>query len=196
MRISMFRTVLLGGAYLACSIVATAQTAPRADRKIGALDVAIIYDSAAGQTDQNSVFWMYGGSVQFHDRFYKNWGAVADFSMLKTKNMASSGVPLTLMMETFGPRYTYSLPKLKSGIYAQGLVGHVAGLNGVFPGVNGSVPSAGSFAANVGGGVNVKIAKTLAWRAVEASWLRTALPSQTGSAQNNLRLGSGMIFSF
>ena len=201
MRKSMFRTVLLVGACLASSVIVLAQTTPRADPqhadlKFGALDVAIVYNSVVGQTEMQSRFWMYGGSVQFHDRFSRNYGVVADFSMAKASYMSTCGVGLTLQTFTFGPRYTYPLPKRKTEIYVQGLAGYVRGLSSVFPGFVGSTATAGSFAANVGGGVNVQLAKSLSLRAVEASWLRTDLPSNDGGGQNNLRLGSGLVFHF
>jgi hypothetical protein len=45
----------------------------------------------------------------------------------------------------------------------------------------------------MGGGMNVPLTRRIAVRAFEADWLRTQLPNSTTNAQNNLRLGTGLV---
>ena len=48
----------------------------------------------------------------------------------------------------------------------------------------------------VGRGTNVALSRHLAVRALDAAGLRTQLPSATTNAQNNVRLGAGVVLSF
>jgi hypothetical protein len=41
--------------------------------------------------------------------------------------------------------------------------------------------------------VNVELSRRLSVRALEVDWLRTQLPNTTGNAQNDLRIGAGII---
>jgi hypothetical protein len=56
--------------------------------------------------------------------------------------------------------------------------------------------SATGFAAEAGGGVNVKLTPTIWLRAAEIDFLRTELPNATTGAENNLKLGFGVIVKF
>jgi len=79
---------------------------------------------------------------------------------------------------------------------ARVLIGEANGLNSVVPTPTGAIDSDHGLALRVGGGANVHLTRHLSVRALEADWLRTQLPNSTNNAQNNLRLGSGLIFRF
>jgi hypothetical protein len=196
MRISIFRTVLLAGACLLSSIAVMAQNAQRADHKIGALDATFTFNAAMGRTVPNQTFWMEGGSVQIHYQFLKGLGVVGDLALLRTSNMANSGVGLNLVTATFGPRYTFALPKQKAALFVQALGGRVYGSNSVFPELGGTSASASGLAVNAGGGINIPINRRIGFRAIEADFLRTSLPSSTSNVEHDLRLGSGLIVRF
>lgn len=53
-----------------------------------------------------------------------------------------------------------------------------------------------SFALQVGGGINLPLWNHFAVRALDAEWLRTQLPNGTTDVQNNLRLGTGLVYRF
>lgn len=161
------------------------------------LDLAVTYDGARAQTAGEHAFWLQGGSVQLHGRFYKNLGVVADVATLRTANMHGAGVGLTLVTTTFGPRYTYKLPWHSAEVYGQTLLGLANGADSVFPASSGAESSAFGLALNLGGGVNLPLGKSrFAWRAVESSWVRTQLPNSGSGSQNHWRLGSGMVIHF
>ena len=56
--------------------------------------------------------------------------------------------------------------------------------------------SANSFAAQVGGGIDYRLANRFAIRVLDAAWSRTQLPNSTDNVQNNLRLGAGVVLRF
>jgi hypothetical protein len=89
-----------------------------------------------------------------------------------------------------GPRATLRHGRIQP--YAQVLIGgsHLSN-SGV---QQGSGPaSANSFAAAVGGGVDLKIVHHFAIRLIQVDYLFTHF---TGATQNNLRLSSGFVFRF
>jgi hypothetical protein len=63
-----------------------------------------------------------------------------------------------------------------------------------FPSIDGTTSTYDAFALQVGGGIDVKVNGRIAFRPVEANWLRTTYPNSTTNVQNNLRLGAGVVF--
>jgi hypothetical protein len=58
------------------------------------------------------------------------------------------------------------------------------------------VTSAGSFALEAGGGLNLLFSKSLGVRLLEADYVRTSLPNNASNTQNDLRLAVGMTWHF
>jgi hypothetical protein len=170
---------------------ALAQAAPKYN-----LDVSFSYNATLADAITSSSFWMQGGSAEVHGRFYRGLGAVADVTGMHTAGIGSSSVGLDLVTATFGPRYTWSPAHRRYALFGQALVGKAFGFNSVFPAASGATASQNSLAVNLGGGMNVVLTPHLALRAFEADWLRTQLPNSTTNAQNNLRLGAGIVFRF
>jgi hypothetical protein len=52
-----------------------------------------------------------------------------------------------------------------------------------------------SFALQVGGGVDMRIAHRFAVRAIQADWIRTQFPNGVTNVQNTLRLGAGVVLA-
>ena len=197
MRNSIRGNALLVGVYMMAGVAAWAQQAQDPpSHTADSIDVAVVYDSLMTNVVIGDSFWMQGGSVQIHGQFWRGWGVVADVSGLHTANANGSGLGLDLVTVAFGPRYTWSAPHRRYVLFGQVLAGETNGLNSVFPNNAGAKDSANSLALYVGGGVNVPLKRRLALRALEANWLRTQLPNGTTNAQNNLRLGAGLIFRF
>lgn len=84
----------------------------------------------------------------------------------------------------FGPRVSVSLGKIRP--YAQVLIGaaHVS--------LNDGLGSDTSFATAVGGGVDYKLIRPLAWR-IQADYVRSSLLSLT---QSNVRISTGVVLRF
>jgi hypothetical protein len=53
-----------------------------------------------------------------------------------------------------------------------------------------------SFAMEFGGGMDLRFARYLGIRAVEAEYVRSTLPNGAGNVQNDLRLAAGIAFHF
>lgn len=187
---NMLGSVLLVGAMMATPLIAQqAQVASH-------LEIAATFAAARSNAAGGSSFWLQGGSVQMHAQFWHGLGVVADVAGLHQGNIQSSGVGLDLVTATFGPRYTWTPLHGRYSIYGQSLAGVVNGLNSVFPNSLGAETSAAGIAVQVGGGVNAKLTPRVSLRVIEADWLRTDLPNSTTSAQNNLRLGAGVVLRF
>jgi outer membrane immunogenic protein len=187
-----FGSVLLLGAVAAASLAA--QDVPSAPQR--RVEVAAMYTPFHSNENINGGFWMQGGAVQMHARFWRNLGLVADIAGSHVGNIDSSGVGLDMVTTTFGPRVTWSISHPKLSIYGQGLVGEANAFNGVFPARASASTNANSLAILVGGGAIVNCSPHLAVRAIETDWLRTQLPNATTGVQNNLRLGAGVVFRF
>jgi hypothetical protein len=160
------------------------------------LEVAITYDASRANIVPGDTFWMRGGSVQIHGRFWRGLGVVADVAGLHTANANGAGEGLDLVTATFGPRYTWPLAHRRFALFGQALAGEANGFQSVFPTTNGVNDSANGLALKVGGGMDVSLSRRLAVRVFEADWLRTQLPNSTTGVQNNLRLGAGLVFKF
>jgi len=131
------------------------------------------------------------GGGELSADLYRGFGAVAAITINYTANINGSGVNLTTYTPAFGPRYTWSHRKV--AIFGEGLVGVSEGKS-IFPSPSGAVTTANSLAAQVGGGVDLRLSKNIAVRPFQASWLRTQFPNATTNVQNSLQLGAGIVF--
>jgi hypothetical protein len=84
----------------------------------------------------------------------------------------------------FGPRVSFSVGKFRP--FAEGLFG------GAHVNVNNGVGSDNSFATALGGGIDYKIIRPVAWR-FQGDYLQTRL---FGATQNNVRLSTGIVIRF
>jgi opacity protein-like surface antigen len=98
-------------------------------------------------------------------------------------NATVDGHEYTVM---FGPRVSFQAGKFRP--FVEGLfgIGHVS-TTGVFP-----APSDTSFAAAIGGGLDYKILKPIAWR-FEGDYLQTRF---FGTTQDDVRISTGVVFRF
>ncbi|MFP5248243.1 MAG: hypothetical protein ACLGP3_00270 [Acidobacteriota bacterium] len=183
-------------AVLSAPVLLAAQNAPeRMGMAAPRLDVSITYDGTLSRSIASQNFWLQGGAVQVHGRFYRGWGAVADIAGMHTANMNSSGVGLDMVTATFGPRYTWAPAHRRYEIFGQGLLGEAFAFNSIFPTSAGAITSDDNLAVKAGGGMNYSLRPRLALRLFEAGYLRTQLPNSTNNAQNNFTLGAGIVLS-
>jgi opacity protein-like surface antigen len=180
-----------------CMLLLTGTSAVLAQtRRPQPIDVSVTYiaqRSLRASTAQN--FWLEGGSAEFGIGLWHGLGAAANFTDGHTGSIGSSGVPLTLLSATFGPRYRRHTAKRVS-VYGEGLFGVASGSDSAFPTPSGAQPGANSFAMQLSGGVDYRVSSRLAVRALDIGYLHTALPNGTGNVQNLLRLGAGIVFRF
>ena len=176
---------------LAGSVSLEAQT-----QQPGRLDLAVTYTgerSLKANTGEN--FWMQGGSIQMGANVWHGWGIAADVTGTHAGSIGSSGVPVSLVTTSFGPRYRWHADRTLS-LYGQGLIGEANGFRSVFPAQAGAQSGSNSFALQTGGGIDYKLSDRVALRVLDAAWLRTQLPNSTDNGQNNLRLGAGVVICF
>ena len=177
--------LLMGGSLLDASSLRAQQ-----------LDVAVTYTaqrSLKASTGQN--FWMSGGSIELGLNVWKGWGVAADFTGTHTDSIGTSGIPLSLVTTTFGPRYRWHAQR-KLSLYGQALVGEANGFRSIFPASAGAQTDANSLALQLGGGLDYRLHGRYALRVLDAGWLRTQLPNATDNVQNTLRLGAGLVVNF
>jgi outer membrane immunogenic protein len=196
MRSSICKSVLLVGACIMTTFGAWGQAPRAAKPALSSLDVALTYDAAHANIVPGNNFWLQGGSLQAHYRLWHGLGAVAEIAGLHNANMNGSGVGLDIVTTTFGPRYTWSPAHRRYALFGQFLIGTANGMNSVFPTATGTESSSNGLALQLGGGINIPIARHFDVRALEAGWLHTQLPNTSTDEQNNLRIGAGMVFKF
>ena len=188
--------LLLASAFTLCGLTAWAQVPTSIENANSRFEVAANYNATRANTVPGYIFWMQGGSVQFCGQFTRHWGIAADVSGLHTGLMPHTGVGLDLINVVFGVRYTLASRTGRYRIYGQGLGGISDGINSVFPNASGITSTANGPALLVGGGMDQRLSRHLAYRIIDAAWLRTQLANGTTVVQNDLRLGSGIVFRF
>jgi hypothetical protein len=162
------------------------------------VDLAVTYTAQHSNLVSNPTFWQQGGSVELSAQVYRGFGVAANVTGTNVGNAANSGVGLTMVTATFGPRYTWYRPsgagrKRSLAIFGQGLIGEAHGFNSTFPTPSGLLTDYNSFGLEVGGGVDIGLSRHFAVRAIQADWLRTQFPNSTTNIQNSFRLGAGIV---
>jgi hypothetical protein len=147
-------------------------------------------------------FWMQGGSMNAGFPIFRGLSMAANVTGEHSSGI-TSGVELSRISFVAGPRYTLNTGRwtnrwLRSrhpaSIFGEALFGGVHAFDGVFPTRSGLTSSANSVAMQFGGGVNIVLVKKLGLRAVEVDYLRTTLPNNGNSTQNDLRLAIGVTY--
>ena len=163
----------------------------------GDIQVAVTFQTSGSNLDYASAAssFLYGGGAELSADLYKGIGVVASATGLHTSN-SGQGIPINLVAITFGPRYTYKthLLKRKISLYGQALMGEMNGFDGLYPAPKEPITSANSLALQFGGGLDIRLSRHFSFRALNADLLRSNLPDGTTNVQNNLRLGTGLVF--
>ena len=194
--------VLSAGATAAVALVLTTLTAatPHASAQAstpssGHIELGGTYAANHANTTSTDSFWMQGGSAEIAGYTRHHLGLVASVSGYHSAATPSHN-PVSLVIPVFGPRFLWPFhpgARLPLAIFGHSLVGEAHGFSGAYPASGGTTPSASSLAIQTGGGVDLGISRHLAWRVVEADWLRTSLPNASTGVQNNLRLTTGIV---
>jgi len=194
---------------LCCAIVPCAALAQTATNSAGApdhsrdgktqsnaalLEVSFAYSYLRSNANpgQCGCFNMNGGDAEAAFHLYRGLSAVADFSGETTGSVNHGVQGLSLISFTAGPRFSFSFHR-RFAPFAQGLFGAAHGFNSYFPVAAGPTGAATDFAMIVGGGFDVRIARHVAFRPIEADYFLTRLPNGVNAAQNNLRLSAGVV---
>jgi outer membrane immunogenic protein len=141
-------------------------------------------------------FSMNGGSGSFGFHFKPGLTAVAEFGAVHASNVDSTGLDLTLTSFLFGPRVSHQIGKTRLVPYVQVLVGAVHASGGLAPSNSIGASSSTSFAATVGGGLDLKLTHHITLRPVQVEYFVTTLPNDADDHQNNLRVASSLVLKF
>jgi hypothetical protein len=166
-------------------------------------DVTFTYAAMRAAERNTTSFWLQGGAVELHARFYRGLGMAASVTGMHEGSNSRLIAPLDLVTVVFGPRYTLDLHR-RASMFTEGLVGEAHGFHSVFAlgsgsvsnSANGTTDNSTSFALQAGGGFDLRLTRHLSTRVVQADYLRTQLPNGAGNLQNNFRVSAGFIFRF
>jgi hypothetical protein len=200
MKKSYWRGVLLLAA-LALAPAAQAQEKiwPRS------IDLAATYsvERAKIASGDCGCIWLQGGSLEAAAPLFHGIGLAANFSGAHS-SYVGSGLDLSVISFMAGPRYTLAThrwtdrflgEKHHTSIFGEALFGVAHGFNSLFPSSSGLITtSATSFSMQIGGGLNIRLAKSFGLRALELDYVRTTLPNTSSNTQNNLRLAFGISY--
>jgi outer membrane immunogenic protein len=129
-------------------------------------------------------FSLNGGSASVAYRVMRHFGLVGDLAVVHNGNVNGSNLGVTLTSYTFGPQF--SLPIHRLTPFGRILVG----------GAYESAGDSSAFAANLGGGLDLRLDRRWSLRLFEADYYLTHFANPVNSHQNNLRLGTGLVFGF
>ena len=152
-------------------------------------------DAGANLTYANPIsFQSQGGGAELSFQFRKGFAAVGSINGFHT-NQSGYSVPVNVLVEAFGPRYTFRPIGRRHpiNIFLQGLVGEANGFKGLYPNPNGATTNANSLAYEAGGGMDISYTPRFSIRLLQADWVRTGLPNATNNVQNTLRVGIGVV---
>jgi len=165
-----------------------------ADRR--QFSLALTYeDAGANLTYADPIsFQAQGGGAELAFQFRRGFAAVGTIHGFHT-NQSGFSVPVNVLIEAFGPRYTFRPIGTKHpiNIFAQGFVGEANGFKGLYPSPTGPTTNANSLAYEAGGGMDISYTPRFSIRLLQADWVRTGLPNATNNVQNTLRVGIGVV---
>ena len=164
------------------------------------LNIAVTYSADRTNLTTGNSFWMQGGSAEVAGTLPHGFSAVAAATGLHAGSISTTQVPLSLLVFTFGPRYTWRTPWRPGNhdlnIFGQVLLGEAHGFDSVFPSSGGATSSASSLTIQAGGGANLALPRHFSLRLLQAEWLHTQLPNSGTNAQNHLRISTGVALHF
>lgn len=139
-------------------------------------------------------FTMNGAFVDGAFNFKKWISAAGMVTAGHSTDISALGQNLTLMTYMGGPRARWSHSRLT--FFGQFLAGGARGTGSYFPTSTGSKSSATAFAFSTGGGLDFNLSPRLAIRAFNAQYLHTEFPNGSDGTQNELEIGTGIVFRF
>ena len=201
----IFRTgVLLAGALVATLTLSAQQAQPTAHKlHITQTNVAVLFNFERAQVAQTGSpsFWLKGGAADASVTFWNGLGIAANLTEEHASGI-SGNVSLGKVAFMAGPRYTFNtsrytdkaFKKHRSEVFGECLFGGAHAFDSTFPGTNAVKTSAGAFSMQLGGGLDIGIAKGFGIRALETDWIHTTLPNNAGNSQNDFRIGFGISY--
>jgi len=203
MRISSRGKVLLVGA---CLLAGAAGWAQQSQKPVApdtvSTDLAVTFATERSQAvSSQGNFWFKGGGADAAVTFKSGLGIAASLTGDHASNI-TPGMDVNKITYLAGPRYTWTAwqghataaDNRRMQIFGQGLFGWTHGFDGLYPSTGGATSSAGSYAIQAGGGLNLYFTRNFGLRLLEADYVRTALPNGAANSQNDTRLSVGLTY--
>ena len=198
-------SVLLCGVLMTAAMAHAQQAHPDLLPGIASADVTVTYNLERAKIASSNCgcFWLNGASAEAAVPlpFYSGFSAVGSFGGATASNI-TPGVSLSKFTYVFGPRYTYDISrytdryisKHAAQVFGEALFGGTHAFGSSFPATGGAVPTANSFAMQLGGGVDVALSRGFGVRAIEVDYVRTSLPNNASNTQNDLKIAFGVTY--
>ena len=176
-----------------------AQAPSQADKPLRA-ELALDYSYLRSNAPPGgcTCFNLNGGSATFAWPVKPgSFALVGDFTVAHAGSITSSGYSLTLSAYTAGARFLPRLGHSSLQPYGQVLVGLAHSTGTLVQGQSPAASNAGAaFAANLGGGLDMRARRRVSFRLVDAAYLLTTFNNAVNDHQNNLRLSAGVVLRF
>jgi peptidoglycan-associated lipoprotein len=178
---------------------ATAQPMPASGQPLRA-ELALSYSYLRSNVPPGGCgcFNLNGGSATFAWPVKPgSFALVGDLTVAHAGSAAITGDTLTLSAFTAGARYLPRLGRSPLQPYGQALVGLAHSSGTLVQAPNPGASNAGAaFAANLGGGLDLRVNPRFSVRLVEADYLVTTFDNGANNHQNNLRISAGVVVRF
>jgi len=119
--------LMLGASHIGAAQSVSGTFPAPAERRV-VLSLALTFDSAGANITTSNSFWLTGGSAELNASLVRGFGLTASITGLHTGN-SGSGVPVNLIIETFGPSYSLQsrFGKIPATFFVHGLLVHWSG---------------------------------------------------------------------
>jgi peptidoglycan-associated lipoprotein len=143
-------------------------------------------------------FSLNGGSATFAWPFGSGRFELAgDVNVVHAGGVSSQSESLTLSTYTAGTRYLVPVHSSRIQPFGEALIGLAHSSGTLVQGSNpGSANAGAAFAANIGGGLDLRTSPRFSIRLVEADYLLTTFDNGSNNHQNNVRIGAGVVVHF
>ena len=196
-RIQIPLSLLLAiAAVLIAPAAARAQASP-AIENAAAPELAVTYTYAHSNAPPGGCgcFSINGGSASFAIPIkHGPWSVAGDMTLARASNISAAGYDLNLSIFTAGIRYRPVLRSTTWQPFGEVLVGPAFASGSLIFSQQRDNNSA--FAANIGGGVDLRINHRVSIRLAEADYLLTTFDNGSNNHQNNVRVSSGAVWRF
>ncbi len=185
-------------AVFALPAISAAQTSPMQEMPGAELAFGYSYVHSNVPPGGCGCFSLNGGNATFALPLKSSGFALAgDIAIAHVGSASATGDGLTLSVFTAGGRYRPHLGHSAWQPFGQVLLGFAHANGALVAGSNpGSANADASFAANLGGGLDLRTGPQFSIRLVEADYLLTTFDNGTNNHQNNIRIGAGVVIHF
>jgi len=192
-----FVLLLAIAAVSALSAVSSAQTPPLQQEPPSA-ELALGYSYVHSNVPPGGCgcFSLNGGNASFAWPLKSTGFAFAgDITIAHAGSASTTADGLTLSTFTAGGRYLPHLGHSAWQPFGQVLLGFAHASGALVAGANpGSANANAAFAANFGGGLDLRTSSRFSIRFIEADYLLTTFDNGSNNHQNNFRIGAGVVF--